>query len=86
MASRRLAKKVRKLERQLARLDPTQDSTLHKQLHEELDLTRATLASYSEFLAERRPQAPARSQGALITVALLGLAALVGLAILHQYA
>ncbi len=85
-ASRRLAKQVRKLERQLVRLGPKDDAARHAQLQDELDLTRATLASFTEFLAERPKPPPARSQRALVTVALLGLAALIGLFILSKYA
>lgn len=85
-ASRRLAKQVRKLESQLARLNPQRDAALHTQLQEELDLTRATLVSYAEFLAERPKPPPARSSRAVVAAALLGLAGLIGLFVFSKYA
>lgn len=87
LASRRLAKQVRKLESQLARLNPQRDAALHTQLQEELDLTRATLESYAEFLAERPKQPrPAKSSRVVVTAALLGLAGLIGLFVFSKYA
>lgn len=85
-ASRRLAKQVRKLESQLARLNPQRDAALHTQLQEELDLTRATLVSYAGFLAERPKPPPARSSRAVVAAALLGLAGLIGLFVFSKYA
>lgn len=86
LASRRLAKQVRKLESQLARLNPQRDAALHTQLQEELDLTRATLESYAEFLAERPKPRPAKSSRVVVTAALLGLAGLIGLFVFSKYA
>ncbi|MES2610157.1 MAG: hypothetical protein V4679_07945 [Pseudomonadota bacterium] len=86
LVSRRLANQVRKLESQLARLHPQHDAALHTQRQEQLDLTRATLVSYTEFLAERPKPPPARSSRVVATAALPGPAALIGLFILSKYA
>lgn len=84
LASRRLAQQVRKLERQLAHLNPQRDAALHAQQRQELDLTRATLVSYTEFLAERPKSPPARSSRVVITAALLGLAVFIGFFMLSK--
>lgn len=86
LVSRRLAKQARQLESQLARLNPQRDAVLHTQLQEQLYLTRATLVSYTEFQAERPKPPPARSSRVVVTAALLGLVALIGLFILSKYA
>ncbi|MDP4073838.1 hypothetical protein [Acidovorax sp. A1169] len=86
LTSRRLVQQVRRLEEQLTSLNPQRDAALHTQLQEQLDLTRATLESYTEVLAERPKPPPARSSRVVVTAALLGLAVFIGLFILSTYA
>ncbi|MBB6559641.1 hypothetical protein HNP48_002308 [Acidovorax soli] len=74
--SQRLARKVRKLERRLARLDPKRDAALRTQLQQEMDLARLALDLQVGFVGEPPVRETSRT---LVVAALLGLAVLTGL-------
>lgn len=80
--SQRLARKVRTLERRLARLDPKRDAALRTQLQQEMDMARLALDLQVGFVGE--PPVPETSR-TVVWAALLGLAVFTVLFLLSRY-